>query len=164
MSDYVAKVIWKRDQTENYIDNQYSRGHRWEFDGGVTVPASSSPHVVPLPYSVEANVDPEEAFVACLSSCHMLFFLSIAAKRRFVIDQYEDNAIGTMAKDAEGNIAMTRVLLRPKVRFSGQRQPSEEQLQTMHHQSHQQCFIANSVKTEVVTEIIVDDALNNKKV
>ena len=139
---------------ENYIDNKYSRGHEWSFDGGVTVPASSSPHVVPLPYSVEANVDPEEAFVASLSSCHMLFFLSIAAKRQFIIDGYIDNAIGVVEKDSDGKISMTKVTLRPEVNFSGDRQPSIEQLEKMHHQSHEQCFIANSVKTEVVTEII----------
>ena len=154
MSEYYAKIVWSREGDENYIDNKYSRGHEWGFDGGVTVPASSSPHVVPLPYSVEANVDPEEAFVASLSSCHMLFFLSIAAKRKFVIDEYVDNAIGVMEKDSKGNISMTKVTLRPMIEFSGNRQPSIEQLEKMHRQSHEQCFIANSVKTEVVTEII----------
>ena len=154
MSEYYAKIVWNRGSDENYIDNKYSRGHEWSFDGGVTVPASSSPHVVPLPYSVEANVDPEEAFVASLSSCHMLFFLSIAAKRKFIIDGYIDNAIGVMEKDSDGKISMTKVTLRPEVNFSGDRQPSIEQLEKMHHQSHEQCFIANSVKTEVVTEII----------
>lgn len=155
MSDYYAKVIWTRNDDETYIDNQYSRGHEWVFDGGVTVPASSSPHVVPLPYSVEANVDPEEAFVASLSSCHMLFFLSIAAKKRFVIDNYEDNAVGIMEKDSEEKVSMTKVILKPDVKFSGDRQPSREQLEKMHHQSHEQCFIANSVKTVVVIEILV---------
>ncbi len=154
MSKYYAKIVWNRGSDENYIDNKYSRGHEWSFDGGVTVPASSSPHVVPLPYSVEANVDPEEAFVASLSSCHMLFFLSIAAKRQFIIDGYIDNAIGVVEKDSDGKISMTKVTLRPEVNFSGDRQPSIEQLEKMHHQSHEQCFIANSVKTEVVTEII----------
>ncbi len=154
MSEYYAKIVWNRGSDENYIDNKYSRGHEWSFDGGVTVAASSSPHVVPLPYSVEANVDPEEAFVASLSSCHMLFFLSIAAKRKFIIDGYIDNAIGVMEKDSDGKISMTKVTLRPEVNFSGDRQPSIEQLEKMHHQSHEQCFIANSVKTEVVTEII----------
>lgn len=154
MSEYYAKIVWNRGSDENYIDNKYSRGHEWSFDGGVTVPASSSPHVVPLPYSVEANVDPEEAFVASLSSCHMLFFLSIAAKRQFIIDGYIDNAIGVVEKDSDGKISMTKVTLRPEVNFSGDRQPSIEQLEKMHHQSHEQCFIANSVKTEVVTEII----------
>jgi len=154
MSEYFAKVNWLRASDENYIDNKYSRGHEWRFDGGATVAASSSPHVVPLPYSVEANVDPEEAFVASLSSCHMLFFLSIAAKRKYVVDAYVDNAVGLMAEDDSGKISMTRVTLKPKVVFSGERQPSMAQLEKMHHQSHEQCFIANSVKAEIVTEIV----------
>ena len=155
MSEYFAKINWVRDSQESYIDNQYSRGHEWRFDGGAVVPASSSPHVVPLPYSVEANVDPEEAFVASLSSCHMLFFLSIAAKRKYVIDAYTDNAVGTMEKDSDGKVSMTKVILRPQVKFSGDKQPTMAQLEKMHHQAHELCFIANSVKTEVVTEIVV---------
>ena len=155
MSEYSAKISWFRNVDEDYIDNQYSREHEWSFDGGTTVPASSSPHVVPLPYSVEANVDPEEAFVASLSSCHMLFFLSIAAKRKFVVDEYLDNAIGIMEKDNSGKLMMTKVTLRPSVKFSGNIQPTTEQLEKMHHQSHEQCFIANSVKTDVITELAV---------
>lgn len=108
---------------------------------------------MPLPYSVEANVDPEEAFVASLSSCHMLFFLSVAANRRYVVDSYVDNAVGIMEKDDDGNISMTKVTLRPKVEFSGDKKPTMEQLEKMHHQSHKQCFLANSVKTKIVTEI-----------
>ncbi|MEJ2418698.1 MAG: OsmC family protein [Exilibacterium sp.] len=154
MSEYTATVKWHRQESEAYIDNQYSRGHQWQFDGGVTVPASSSPHIVPLPYSVEANVDPEEAFVASLSSCHMLFFLGIAAKRKFVVDEYVDNAIGIMEKDSSGKIAMTRVILRPCIKFSGDNKPTREQLEDLHHRSHELCFIANSVKTQVVTEIV----------
>ena len=154
MSEYYSEVSWQRGADEHFVDNQYSRGHSWHFDGGVTVPASASPHVVPLPYSVEANVDPEEAFVASLSSCHMLFFLSIAAKRKYVVDQYVDHAVGIMAQDNEGKIAMTKVTLRPEAVFSGDHQPTMEQLEKMHHQSHEQCFIANSVKTEVVVEVV----------
>ncbi|MCE9687230.1 OsmC family protein [Shewanella sp. AS16] len=154
MSSYSAKVSWQRGKDEAYLDNKYSRGHVWLFDGGVTVPASSSPQIVPLPYSVAQNVDPEEAFVASLSSCHMLFFLAIAAKHRFVVDTYLDEAVGIMAQDAEGKLAMTQVTLRPKIDFSGDRKPTLAQLEQMHHQSHAQCFIANSVKTRVVTEIL----------
>lgn len=154
MSEYFAKINWVRDPAEIYVDNKYSRGHEWIFDEGVTVKASSSPHVVPLPYSVEGNVDPEEAFVASLSSCHMLFFLSISAKKRFVVDSYVDDAVGLMERDSEGKISMTKVTLRPNIQFSGDKKPTMEQLEKMHHQSHEQCFIANSVKTEVVTEII----------
>lgn len=155
MSAYYANVKWSRGKDESYIDNKYSRGHLWQFDGGEIVKASSSPHVVPIPYSVESNVDPEEAFVASLSSCHMLFFLSIAAKRKFIIDEYVDNAVGIMEKDSDNKISMTKVTLRPKITFVGDKQPTIEQIENMHHQSHEQCFIANSVKTEVVTEIIV---------
>lgn len=154
MSEYYAKVAWRRGNDESYIDNKYSRGHEWSFDGGVTVPASSSPHVVPLPYSVEANVDPEEAFIASLSSCHMLFFLSIAAKRKFVVDGYTDNPVGLMEKDCGGKVSMTKITLRPEVKFFGDRQPTIEQLEKMHDQSHEQCFIANSIKSEVVIEIV----------
>ncbi|WHI46018.1 OsmC family protein [Microbulbifer sp. VAAF005] len=152
MSEYTSTVTWKRDE-QIFTDNQYSRAHTWQFDGGASIPASSSPHVVPIPYSVVENVDPEEAFVAALSSCHMLFFLSIAAKRGFVVDEYCDEAIGIMGTDKDGRIAMTKVTLRPSVRFSGEKQPSREQLEKIHHLSHKQCFIANSVKAEVVTEI-----------
>lgn len=152
MSEYTAEVKWFRGKEERYIDNQYSRAHVWQFDGGETVNASSSPHIVPVPYSVEANVDPEEAFVAALSSCHMLFFLSIAAKRKWVVDQYIDHAVGIMGEGDDKKLAMLKVTLRPKVTFSGEKQPTPEQIEKVHHQSHEQCFIANSVKTEVVTE------------
>ena len=153
MSEYYAQITWTRGDDEEYIDNRYSRAHQWRFDGGVTVQASSSPHVVPLPYSVEENVDPEEAFVASLSSCHMLFFLANAAKRKLVIDEYVDHAVGVMEKDSDSKVSITKVTLRPRVKFSGSKQPTLEQLERMHHQAHEQCFIANSVKTEVVTEI-----------
>ena len=153
MAEYVAQVSWSRQADENFVDNCYSRAHKWSFDGGVTIPASSSPHIVPSPFSVETHVDPEEAFVASLSSCHMLFFLSIAAKRRFVVEHYNDEAVGRMETDASGRMSMTTVLLRPQVSFVGKKQPTFEELEHMHHQSHQQCFIANSVKTNVVTEV-----------
>lgn len=153
MSEHYASVKWTRRDDEEYIDNKYSRGHVWDFDGGVSVPASSSPHVVPLPFSVEASVDPEEAFVAALSSCHMLFFLAIAAKKQYIVDSYIDHAVGLMGKDESGRVSMTKVTLRPHVIFSGNQIPSKDDLEQIHHQSHEQCFIANSVKTEVVTEI-----------
>lgn len=151
MAEYRATVSWQRDGAK-FTDNRYSRGHSWSFDGGVTVPASASPHVVPLPLSIEAAVDPEEAFVASLSSCHMLFFLSFAAKRGFVVDSYRDEAVGILAKNAEGRMAMTRVTLHPAVRFGGERQPSAGEIDAIHHDSHEACFIANSVKTELRCE------------
>ncbi|MFT5674517.1 MAG: organic hydroperoxide reductase OsmC/OhrA [Paraglaciecola sp.] len=153
MSAYFAEINWTRGADEKYIDNEYSRGHEWIFDGGARIQASSSPHIVPLPFSVEANVDPEEAFIASLSSCHMLFFLSIAAKLKYVIDSYVDNAVGVMKIDSDGKMAMTKVTLRPRVSCSGEKFPTTEQLEKMHHQAHEQCFIANSVKAEIVIEI-----------
>lgn len=155
MSEYFAKIDWTRASDEKYIDNKYSRGHQWHFDGGITIPASSSAHIVPIPYSIESNIDPEEAFVASLSSCHMLFFLSIAAKKRYVVDAYLDHAVGIMEKGEDGKISMTTITLKPHVTFSGAKQPNKAQLEEMHHQSHEQCFIANSVKTHVVIEIMV---------
>jgi organic hydroperoxide reductase OsmC/OhrA len=144
-------VVWSRDGAV-FTDNRYSRGHRWLFDGGVEVPASSSPHVVPLPLSVAAAVDPEEAFVASLSSCHMLWFLSIAAQRGLVVESYRDEAVGVMGKDAAGKLAMTRVTLRPEVRFSGDPRPAADEVAALHHEAHEKCFIANSVKTDVRCE------------
>ena len=162
MSEYYAKVIWQRGSNEAYTDNKYSRAHQWSFDGGLSVPASSSPHVVPLPYSNEDSLDPEEAFVASLSSCHMLFFLSIAAQKGFVVDHYLDNAIGVMAKNSVGKIAMTEVRLRPQVNFSSGLQPSLQELEKMHELAHDKCFIANSVTTNVVTEILLADEEANE--
>ncbi len=155
MSEYTATVRWQRRDDEPYVDNKFSRAHEWRFDGGTSIPASSSPHVLPPPCSVEANVDPEEAFVASLSSCHMLFFLAIAARRKFIVDEYVDDAVGVMEKDSSGKISITKVSLRPRITFSGEKQPTLEELEKIHHQSHDQCFIANSVKSEVVTEIVV---------
>lgn len=152
MSEYQATVRWKRRSDEEFIDNHYSRGHSWIFDGGLTIPASASPHVVPEPYSVPANVDPEEAFVAALSSCHMLFFLAIAAKKRFVVDSYVDHALGILEANESGQPAMTRVTLRPQIQFSGSPAPTPAEIQHIHHLSHEKCYIANSVRSEVVVE------------
>ncbi len=148
MAEYTTRVEWSRDGAV-FTDNRYSRGHRWLFDGGIRVPASSSPHVVPLPMSLEAAVDPEEAFVASLSACHMLWFLSIAARRAFVVDSYQDEATGTLEKDASGKLAMTRVTLHPEVVFGGDKQPTRDDTMALHRQAHDACFIARSVKTDV---------------
>ena len=151
MATYTAETLWSRGD-QPFLDNRYSRRHAIRFDGGIELPASSSPHVVPLPYSDESAVDPEETFVASLSSCHMLWFLSIAAKRGFVVDRYHDRAEGTMARNDRGRLAMTLVTLRPEVAFAGTRQPSAEEVAAMHHEAHEECFIANSVRTEVRCE------------
>src|SRR4051794_12622601 len=147
MAEYTATIEWQR-QGANFQDRKYSRAHRWVFDGGAVVPGSSSPHVVRVPMSDPAAVDPEEAFVASLSSCHMLWFLDLACRANFVVDEYRDVSLGTMAKNAEGKLAMTLVVLRPEVTFTG-RQPTPEEFSRMHHQAHEECFIAASVKTEV---------------
>jgi organic hydroperoxide reductase OsmC/OhrA len=151
LAEYVVQVAWEREGA-TFIDNRYSRGHVWRFDGGIEVPGSSSPHVVPLPNSVEAAVDPEEAFIASLSSCHMLWFLSLAAGRGYMVDSYRDDAGGVLGKDSAGKLAMTRVTLRPAVQFSGAKRPSADDLASLHHEAHEKCFIANSVKTKLLIE------------
>ena len=148
---YEAKISWERGDAK-FSDNRYSRGHEWSFDGGVTVAGSSSPASVPLPYSVAAAVDPEEALVASTSSCHMLWFLSIAVERGFVVDRYVDEAFAVMGKNGDGKIGVTRITLRPRVEFSGGRIPSAEELRNIHEAAHEECFIANSLKSEVVVE------------
>ncbi|WP_262270061.1 MULTISPECIES: OsmC family protein [Microvirga] len=148
--EYTARVAWKRGEGEAFSDNRYSRGHVWRFDGGIEVPGSASPSVVPLPLSREDAVDPEEAFIAAVSSCHMLTFLSIAAKKRFVVDAYEDEALGIMTKNENGKLFVSRITLDPRIEFSGDRLPAPEQIADMHHLAHKECFIANSVLTEIV--------------
>ncbi|HTE39616.1 MAG TPA: OsmC family protein [Steroidobacteraceae bacterium] len=158
MAHYTAEISWARG-AQNFLDNKYSRRHTLAFDGGVKLPGSSSPHVVPTPMSDPTAVDPEELFVASLSNCHMLWFLSIAQKRGFCVDSYVDRAEGVMAKNSSGKVAMTKVTLRPAVQFCGVKLPTREQIDAMHHEAHDECYLANSVKTEVVCEpqIAVDD-------
>ncbi|MNM20795.1 OsmC-like protein [compost metagenome] len=150
MQQFFATVAWQRDG-QDFAGQRYSRGHAWQFDGGLTVPASSSPLSVPLPMSVAANIDPEEALVAATSSCHMLFFLSLAAQRGFVIDDYRDAAIGELGKNAQGRLAMTRIVLRPRIVFAAT-PPSPEALAALHHDAHERCYIANSLTADVVVE------------
>src|SRR4029450_502936 len=139
---YRATALWQRGN-QPFVDNKYTRGHVWRFDEGVEVAASSSPFVVPT-YSVAAAVDPEEADVASLSSCHMLFFLNFAARAGFRIDSYEDAATGEMAKNERGKICGAKVTLNPAIVFSGDKRPSEADIAALHHKSHEECFIANS--------------------
>ena len=150
MVEFTATVAWQR-KGEAFIGGRYSRAHTWAFDGGAVVPGSSSPHSVPLPYSDAEAVDPEEAFVAALSSCHMLFFLAFAAKRHWMVESYTDEAVGYMEKNADGKMAMTRVLLRPRLTFA-EKIPAQTDIDDLHHEAHEECYIANSVKTEVVVE------------
>ncbi len=149
---YTAEVAWQRGADETFVDQRYSRGHRLVFDGGIEVPGSSSPQSVPLPMSVAAAVDPEEAFVASLAACHMLWFLWLAAQAGWVVDSYRDAADGVMTRNAQGRLWVSTVTLRPEVHFAGPRAPSHEALLALHHHAHEDCYIANSVKTEVRCE------------
>jgi organic hydroperoxide reductase OsmC/OhrA len=155
MSEYTAEVSWTRGANEVFTDNRYSRRHLLRFDGGAELPGSSSPHSVPLPMSDATAVDPEEMFVASISSCHMLWFLGLAAKRKFRVDGYFDAAIGVMEKNTEGRVAVTKVTLRPEVVFSGDLRPSRADIERLHHEAHEACYIANSVKSEVVCEPVI---------
>ena len=147
MSEHRASIAWQR-ETEDFKVETYRREHRWRFPGGFEVSASAAPDYQGDP----ACVNPEEAFVASLASCHMLTFLAIAAGRRFVVDRYEDDAVGTLAKNEDGRLAITRVELRPRIAFGGEKTPSAEALEKMHERAHRACFIANSVRTEVRVE------------
>lgn len=155
MSKYVATIYWER-SGEPFVDEKYRRGHTWSFDGGIEVPASSSPSIVPLPYSQARAVDPEEAFVAALSSCHMLWFLSIAARRGFCVDSYLDEAIGVMGRNVLNKLAITEVVLRPRIACSGDAPPTNAQIAAMHHKAHAECYIANSVTSEVRCEPVFE--------
>jgi organic hydroperoxide reductase OsmC/OhrA len=152
MSTYTATIRWSRDGAGDFTKGQYSRAHEWAFDGGTVVPASASPHVVPAPWSDPAGVDPEEAFVASLASCHMLFFVDFARRAGFVVNDYIDEAEGVLDKRADGRMWMSRVTLRPRVEFSGEKRPSDREIADLHHHAHEACFIANSVTTEVTVE------------
>ena len=158
MAQHQAEVIWQRDN-QTFTDNRYSRKHVIRFDGGVEVPGSASPQVVPMPLSDANAVDPEEMLVASLASCHMLWFLSIAAKQGFCVDSYRDEAVGVMGRNAEGKEAMIRVTLRPLVTFADGQGPIPDLLERMHHEAHEECFIANSVTTEVRCEPMVSSCI-----
>jgi organic hydroperoxide reductase OsmC/OhrA len=151
MTTYTAMVYWARNRDEDFTSGRYSRAHKWTFDGGVTVPASPSPHIVPAPWSNAAGVDPEEAFVASLSSCHMLFFIDFARRSGLIVDQYEDGAEGVLEKRADGKMAMTSVTLHPRVSWAGNT-PNAAMIADLHHRAHDACFIANSVNTQVTVQ------------
>lgn len=151
MGRYTATAAWERGGAD-FLDQRYSRRHTLRFDGGVELPASSSAQIVPIPMSDPAAVDPEELFVASLASCHLLWFLGIAAGRGFRVDRYRDDAEGTLAKDAAGRLVMTVVTLRPAVEWGGEVRPTDAEVDAMHHEAHRLCFIANSVTTEVRCE------------
>lgn len=149
MGKHVATVSWASDG--QFVSGRYNRAHEWRFDGGAVVKGSSSPSVVPLPMSDASAVDPEEALIASTSSCHMLWFLSLAQNAGFDVLSYRDEAEGVMGKDDRGRIAITRIALRPEIAFAG-RQPSSGELSALHHEAHEKCFIANTLRSEIVVE------------
>lgn len=151
MSEHKATIRWTR-TSPDFLNGKYSREHTWSFDGGVTVPASPSPAVVPAPYSNAANVDPEEAFVAAISSCHMLTYLYLASQQGFQVDSYHDEAVGSMTRNEKDIPWVSLVTLRPKIAYSGEKLPAPAEERHLHHSAHEQCYIANSIKSEVRVE------------
>ncbi len=151
MENYSATVHWERGG-QDFLDKRYSRAHSWSFDGGATVLASASPNLLPAPMSDPRGVDPEEAFIAAVSSCHMLWFLAMAAKHRWLVDSYYDQPSGKMDKNSDGRTSLSVIVLRPKVTFSGENQPSTDEIGWMHKEAHDLCFIANSVRSEIRIE------------
>ena len=151
MSEHKATVKWTQLQGD-FLKGTYSREHTWSFDGGLTVPASPSPSAVRVPFSNPANIDPEEAFVASLSSCHMLTYLWVASRKGFEVLSYEDDAVGMMTKNERGIFWVSSVVLHPRIAYGGEKTPSREEEEQMHHTAHEQCFIANSVKTDIKVE------------
>jgi organic hydroperoxide reductase OsmC/OhrA len=157
---YTATINWKRSSNESFTDGRYSRVHQWSFDGGMQLHASSSPGIVPQPMSDPALMDPEEAFVASLSSCHMLLFLSLCAKQKYIVARYEDHAEGILGEAENGKKQMLSVTLQPVVQFEGDRLPSEDILHRLHEQAHENCFIANSVKTKIEISLNVTNSFH----
>jgi len=149
MNEHIVEVIWERSD-QNFLDNHYSRKHTIRFDGGLEIPASSSPNTVPVPYSDASAADPEELLIAALSNCHMLWFLHIASRRGFRVDSYVDSVTGTMAPNANKKLFLAQVILHPATKFSGEKIPTFEELEHLHHLAHIECFIANSVLTEII--------------
>jgi organic hydroperoxide reductase OsmC/OhrA len=148
MSEHKATIRWTRTGDE-FLKGRFPRAHTWSFDGGLTVPASSSPAAVPAPYSNPANIDPEEAYVASISSCHMMTYLWVAYRNGFIVDSYEDEAVGVLTKNEKGIPWVSVITLHPKISYSGDKIPTAEDIEKFHHQAHDNCFISNSVKTEV---------------
>ena len=151
MSEHKAVISWKRTDGD-FLKGRYTREHTWTFDGGLTVPASPSPSIVPAPYSNAANVDPEEAFVAAVSSCHMLTYLYLASQQGFQMDSYQDEAVGVMTKNERGVPWVSSVTLHPQIVHSGDALPTPADVENLHHMAHEQCFIANSIKSEVTVK------------
>jgi organic hydroperoxide reductase OsmC/OhrA len=156
--EYRATVVWRRNPDEDFPKGRYSRAHEWRFDGGISVPASASPGVVPAPFSRQDAVDPEEAFIAALSSCHMLTFLDLARRAGAIVESYEDEAVGVMGRLAPGKVAVVKVTLKPRITFASP-VPDPAKLDELHHNAHEACFIANSVTTEIAIEPVNEPEL-----
>lgn len=148
---YHAKILWTL-SGGNFIENKYSRKHSWHFDNGLELSASASPQIVPEKYTDPSVIDPEEAFVASITSCHMLWFLSLAAQNDYIVDRYEDQAEGIMQRNKEGKLAITEVILRPAVSFAQNSSPDQPTFDKLHHSAHDRCFIAHSVRTEIIID------------
>jgi organic hydroperoxide reductase OsmC/OhrA len=151
MAEHKATISWKNEGPD-LLKGKYSRVHRWTFDGGLSIEGSASPAVVPAPYSSTAAIDPEEAFVAAISSCHMLTFVWLASRQGFQVDSYEDQAVGVTKKNEKGATWVATVTLRPKLVYGGDKRPSADEEERLHHAAHEQCYISSSVKTEVLIE------------
>ncbi len=149
MSQHTALIRWKLNDGD-FLAGTYTREHTWTFDGGVTVAASASPSVVPVPYSNPAHVDPEEAYVASVSSCHMLTFLYVAYREGFLVESYDDEAVGVMTRNEAGALWVSLVTLHPRITYGGGKRPTPADIDRLHHLAHEECFIANSIRTEVV--------------
>jgi organic hydroperoxide reductase OsmC/OhrA len=158
---HTATISWTRTADEIFTDGKYSRVHRWKFDGGAELDASASPHVVPIPQSDPSLVDPEEAFIASIASCHMLFFLSFCAREKFVIKDYEDRAEGILDSGEDGKKQIISVILHPVVLFEGENLPSKESIRQLHELAHENCFIANSVKTKIEVVVATDTRIRS---
>ena len=153
MAEHKAMIRWASSEDgEAFLKGRFSRAHTWTFDGGLTVPASAAPSVIPAPFSDPAGVDPEEAYVAAIASCHMMSFLYVAMRAGFVVERYEDDAVGAMRKNEHGAIWVGAVTLRPRIDFGAGTRPTPAEVEQLHHRAHEQCFIANSVKTEITVE------------
>jgi organic hydroperoxide reductase OsmC/OhrA len=153
MAEHKAMIRWAASEDgEAFLKGRFSRAHTWTFDGGLTVPASAAPSVIPAPFSDPAGVDPEEAYVAAIASCHMMSFLYVAMRAGFVVERYEDDAVGAMRKNERGVIWVGAVTLRPRIDFGAGTRPTPAEVEQLHHRAHEQCFIANSVKTEITVE------------
>ena len=156
MADHTAKVRWQISEGEDFASNRYSRAHTWSFDGGLSVPGSAAPGYLPAALIDESAVDPEEALLASAASCHMLYFLAYAAKAGFTMTSYEDNPEGTVEKNETGDPWMSTIVMRPSAVFTGDKRPTGDEIEKLHHRAHKTCIIANSLKSALTIEPIIE--------